>query len=60
MEKTLHLSDALLTTRFSFQIAMYLLVKQKENLTSDEMSLRALFRAPLQLHNLFISFICKS
>ena len=38
------------TTRFSFQIALYLLhvVKQKENLTLHQVSLGALFRAPFQ------------
>ena len=30
------------TTRFSFQIALFLLVKQKENLTLHQVSLRAL------------------
>ena len=43
------LSDVCLTTRFSFQIAFYLLVKQKEILTLHKMSLRALFHAPLQI-----------
>ena len=38
------LSGIWLTTRFSFQIALYLLVKQKENV-----SLRALFCATLPL-----------
>ena len=43
------LSDVWLTTRFSFQIALYLLVKQKENLTLHQVSLRPFFCAPLQL-----------
>ena len=42
------LSDVRLTnTRFSFQIVIYLLVTQKENLTLHQLSLRALIRAPL-------------
>ena len=43
------LSGVWLTTRFSFQVALYLLVKQKENLTQHKVSLRALLRAPLQM-----------
>ena len=39
------LSDIWLTTRFSFQIALYLLVKQKEHLTLHQVSLGALFCA---------------
>ena len=45
------LSDIWLTsTRFSFQIALYLLVKQKVNLSLHQVSLGALFRAPLELN----------
>ena len=36
-------------TTVKWPIALYLLVKQKENLTLHQESLRALFRAPLQL-----------
>ena len=43
------LSDVSQTTRFSFQIALYLLVRQKENLTLHQVSLRALFRASVHL-----------
>ena len=44
------LSDIWLSTRFSFQIALYSLVKQKENLTIHQVSLyRALFHALLQM-----------
>ena len=43
------LSDVWLTIRFSFQIALYLLGKQQKNLTLHQVSLRALFHAPLQL-----------
>ena len=43
------LSYVWLTTRFSFQIALYLLVKQKENVKLHQVSLRALFYAFLQL-----------
>ena len=43
------LSGVWLTTRFSFPIALYLLVKQNENLSLHQVSLRALFRAPLHL-----------
>ena len=43
------LSDFWLTTGFSFQIALYLHVRQKENLTLHQVSLRTLFLAPLQL-----------
>ena len=44
------LSDVWLTTRFSFQIALYLLVKQKENLTLHQVSIiRTLFCTPFQL-----------
>ena len=42
-------SDVRSTTRFSFQFALYLLVKQKENLTLCQVSVRALFCAPLQI-----------
>ena len=35
--------------RFSFQIALHLLVKQKENFTLHQVSLKALFRVPLQM-----------
>ena len=35
--------------KFSFQIALYLLVKQKENLALHQVSLTASFRVPLQL-----------
>ena len=34
---------------FSFQITLYLLVKQRENLTLHQVSLRALFHTPLQV-----------
>ena len=43
------LSDVWLTARFSFQIALYLRVKQTENLTLHQVPLWALFHAPLQL-----------
>ena len=42
------LSDMWLTTRFSLQIALYFLVKKKENSTLYRVSLRALFRAPFK------------
>ena len=48
MEKAL--SDIGLTTRFSFQIPLYLLVKQKENLTLHQVPLKALFCAPQWYH----------
>ena len=36
-------------SKFSLQITLYLLVKQKENLILHQVSLRALFCGPLQL-----------
>ena len=44
------LSDVSLTTRFSFQIALDLFVKQKEKLTLHQVSLGALFHTPLQFN----------
>ena len=38
-----------LTARVSFQIALYSLVKHRENLMLHQKLLRALFHAPLQL-----------
>ena len=35
----------------AFQIALYLLVKQKENLTLHQVLLKALFHAPHQMEN---------
>ena len=43
------LSDVWLSSRFSFQIALYLLVKQQENLTLHQVSIRASFPAPLYM-----------
>ena len=43
------LSDVWLSSRFSFQIALYLLMKQQENLTLHQVSIRASFPAPLHM-----------
>ena len=55
-------SDIKLTTRFSFPFALYLLVKQKENLTLNQGSLSALFCAPLHFWasidvDIFLAFL---
>ena len=42
--------DIWLTARVSFEIDLYLLVEQKENLTLHQVSLSPFFHAPLQLH----------
>ena len=51
------LSDIWLTTRFSFQITSHLLVKQKENLTLHQLSVKILFCAHLQLKGCLQSHI---
>ena len=47
-ERKKALSDILFTTRFSFQIILCLLVKQKENLALHQVSLRVLFQCNIQ------------
>ena len=51
---------ALLLDEFSFQVALYLLVKQKENLTFHQVSLRALLPACLQFVDVFVVCIILS